>query len=283
MTIYLPKMIYMNTALDTQIKLLKSVTEDEEVYLSFRDVAFILPATTILLISLSKQIYMMTKTPVIWSEMKEDIRTYMERIRINDLKFVVLPKTNLLRKRNKTNSLVEMKIMENPSQYDEMVSETKRIMYEWFPGRYADEYVKQITGYIKDIAANSLEHSEENGKGICYFTLQKYNPPKSKMSIHVAFGDTGMGISNSLAKKYPWVEQINGRPIVRAFIDGLSCRGNENGGLGFRMIKKQLRDYGGEIQIRSGKEMIRYFGNGKYRTTDFKQSIVGTQTLFILN
>lgn len=282
MIINLPKIIYMNTSLDYQIRLIKSVNEGEEVILSFRNVEFVLPESIILLISISKQIFIKTNIPVKWSEMKEEIRTYMERIQISNLSFVIMPKSSLLKRRNKTNSLVEMRIMESASQYNEMISETKRILYTWFPGRYGDEYVKQVTAYIKDIAANSLEHSEENGKGICYFTLQKYSPKNGKTEIHVAFGDTGMGIMNSLLKQYPWIVQKKKRPIVCAFVDGLSCRGNDNGGLGFRMVKKYLKDYGGEIQIRSGVEMIRYFGNGKYRIVDFKQEIVGTQTLFIL-
>lgn len=282
MIVELPEMIYMNTVLDKQIKLIENLDE-EEVEFSFRAVKFILPESTIILLALSKQAYIKTNKPVKWSEIRDEIRTYIERIQVQNLEFINIPtKRGLFVGKNKTNSLVEMRIMKSPNQYDEMVSETKRILYQWFPDRYADEYVKQITGYIRDIAANSLEHSEENGEGICYYTLQKYSSSKGKMSIRVAFGDTGMGIHNSLIKKYPWIEQKKKRPIVCAFIEGLSCRGSANGGLGFRMVKKQLGEYGGEIQIRSGTEMIRYYSNGRYKVIDFKCGIVGTQTLFVL-
>lgn len=283
MIIELPEMIYMNTVLDKQIKLIESLDNEEEAEFSFEKVKFILPESTIILLALSKQAYLKTGKPVKWSGMRDEIRIYIERIQVCNLDFIKLSteKSFLIRKRQ-TNSLVEMRIMKSANQYDEMVSETKRILYQWFPGREAAEYVKQITGYIKDIAANSLEHSEENGNGICYYTLQKYSSPKSKMSIRVAFGDTGMGIYNSLLKRYPWIEKKKKRPIVAAFIEGLSCRGNANGGLGFRMVKKQLKDYGGEIQIRSGTEMIRYYSNGRYKVVDYKYGIIGTQTLFIL-
>lgn len=282
MVIDLPRMIYLNTIFDKQLRLIETLNEDEEVCLSFRSVDFILPESTILLIALSKQINNKTKTVVKWIDIKNELITYLERIQIDKLNFIQIPKTIFFKKNKKSNSLVEMRIMSNPNQFDEIISETKKIMYDWFPGRYGDEYVKQISGYIRDIAANSLEHSEKDGNGICYYTLQKYDSVKEKTTIHVAFGDTGMGIDNSLIQKYQWIVQRKKRPIVCAFIDGLSCRGNDNGGLGFRMVKQQLKKYGGEIQIRSGKEMIRYFGSGKYKVTDFNHSIIGTQTLFIL-
>ena len=108
-----------------------------------------MPESTIILIAISKQIYMKTNEPVQWIDMKDEIRTYIDRIQIKNLDFILLPKNNIFRMKKKSNSLVEMKIMESHRQYEEMISETKRIMYEWFPGRYADQYVKQITEYVK--------------------------------------------------------------------------------------------------------------------------------------
>ena len=150
--------------------------------------------------------------------------------------------------------------MSRPNQCDEMISDTKRILYEWFPERHPDQYVKQISEYIRHIAGNSLEHSEENQDGICYYTLQKYSPVGKKLSVRVAFCDTGMGIGQSLDKAYPWIAENRKNPLIYAFIKGFSCRGNNNGGLGFRIVKKHLHTYGGEVQIRSGNTMLRYFG-----------------------
>jgi hypothetical protein len=187
-------------------------------------------------------------------------------------------------KKRTTNTLVEMKIMSRPNQCDEMISDTKRILYEWFPERHPDQYVKQISEYIRHIAGNSLEHSEENQDGICYYTLQKYSPVGKKLSVRVAFCDTGMGIGQSLDKAYPWIAENRKNPLIYAFIKGFSCRGNNNGGLGFRIVKKHLHTYGGEVQIRSGNTMLRYFGKTeKFNIVKFKYPIIGTQTLFILN
>ena len=143
-----------------------------------------------------------------------------------------------------------MKIMSRPNQCDEMISDTKRILYEWFPERHPDQYVKQISEYIR----------------------------------HIAFCDTGMGIGQSLDKAYPWIAENRKNPLIYAFIKGFSCRGNNNGGLGFRIVKKHLHTYGGEVQIRSGNTMLRYFGKTeKFNIVKFKYPIIGTQTLFILN
>ena len=85
-------------------------------------------------------------------------------------------------------------------------------------------------------------------------------------------------------KAYPWIAENRKNPLIYAFIKGFSCRGNNNGGLGFRIVKKHLHTYGGEVQIRSGNTMLRYFGKTeKFNIVKFKYPIIGTQTLFILN
>lgn len=284
MILELPNMIYMNTSLDNILNTVEKLQEDDDVELSFKNVEFILPESTIILLSLSKQIYDKTGKYVMWINVKDEIRSYLERIEINRLSFIVMQKRKTIIKRKASNTLVEMRIMSRPNQCDEMLSDAKRILYDWFPGRDGDQYVKQISEYIRHIAGNSLEHSVDNMEGICYFTLQKYNPPTGKLSVRVAFCDTGMGIGKSLDKQYPWILEQNKDPIEYAFIRGLSCRGNDKGGLGFRLVKQHLETYGGEIQIRSGNSMLRYMGKSQqFRRKTFKQSIVGTQTLFILN
>lgn len=284
MILELPNMIYMNTFLDKILKKISQLESGDEVSLSFKSVNFILPESTILLLSISKQIYDRTNMVVTWIDVQNDMRMYLERIQINNLPFINFSQKSPLWEKRTTNTLVEMKIMSRPNQCDEMISDTKKILYEWFPERHPDQYVKQISEYIRHIAGNSLEHSEEDQNGICYYTLQKYSPPGKKLSVRVAFGDTGMGIGQSLGKTYPWIAGSNKNPLICAFIDGLSCRGNKNGGLGFRIVKQHLHTYGGEIQIRSGNTMLRYYGkNENYKIVKFKYPVIGTQTLFILN
>lgn len=261
----LPKKIYMNTNLDSLLAEIQKLEAGEEAVLSFAGVDFILPETTILLISISRQIYLKTGKRVVWSDIRDDVRLYLERIQIDDVSFIELPKKKSLWKKKTESSLVEMKVMSKPSQVDEMISDTKQILYRWFPERRAEEYVKQISEYIRHIAGNSLEHSEDNTIGVCYYTLQKYKPADKPLSIRVAFGDTGMGIGKSLDKRYPWIAEQDKKAVEEAFIKGLSCRGNQHGGLGIRTVKQHLKNHGGEIQIRSGNEMLRYIGSsGRY-------------------
>lgn len=283
MNLELPKKIYMNTNFDDLLDAVHKMEIDEEALLSFKNVEFVLPETTIMLIAISQQIYVKTGKNVVWTDLQDNIRLYLERIQIESIPFIEVPRKSSLWKKRIENSLVEMKIMTKPNQVDEMISDTKRVLYQWFPERNPEQYVKQISEYIRHIAGNSLEHSDSKHKGICYYTLQRYNPSHKSASIHVAFGDVGMGIANSLDKTYPWIIEQNRKAVEMAFIKGLSCRGMENGGLGFRTVKQHLQNHGGEILIRSGNEILRYIGSsGRYTVKKFKNSIIGTQTLIIL-
>ena len=62
MTLELPNMIYMNTNLDKLLKKISQLESGEQVSLSFKNIEFILPESTILLLSISKQIYDRTHT-----------------------------------------------------------------------------------------------------------------------------------------------------------------------------------------------------------------------------
>ena len=85
MTLELPNMIYMNTNLDKLLKKISQLESGEQVSLSFKNIEFILPESTILLLSISKQIYDRTQTVVTWLDVKNDMRMYLERIQINKL------------------------------------------------------------------------------------------------------------------------------------------------------------------------------------------------------
>ena len=127
----------MNTNLDGLLAEIQKLEPGEEVVLSFAEVDFILPETTILLISISRQIYLRTGKRVVWSDIRDDVRLYLERIQIDDVSFIELPKKKSLWKKKTESSLVEMKVMSKPSQVDEMISDTKQILYRWFPERRA--------------------------------------------------------------------------------------------------------------------------------------------------
>ena len=85
MTLELPNMIYMNTNLDKLLKKISQLESGEQVSLSFKNIEFILPESTILLLSISKQIYDRTLTVGTWLDVKNDMRMYLERIQINKL------------------------------------------------------------------------------------------------------------------------------------------------------------------------------------------------------
>lgn len=76
-----------NANLDKLLKKISQLESGEQVSLSFKNIEFILPESTILLLSISKQIYDRTHTVVTWLDVKNDMRMYLERIQINKLAF----------------------------------------------------------------------------------------------------------------------------------------------------------------------------------------------------
>ena len=96
MNITLPEKIHMSTNLDGILSKIKQL-ENEEVILSFENINFVLPETTIILLAISKQIYDITKSKVHWSNIKEDILDYFDRIKLEKISFIELPR----RRRNR--------------------------------------------------------------------------------------------------------------------------------------------------------------------------------------
>ena len=281
--IELPEKLNLSTNIDRLLGEIENMNEDSEPILCFKDIQYIQPETIVLLISLSQQMYQRTGKVVLWKDIKDETRRYLQRVQIENVPFIKMSNRVELWKNKEEHSLIGIKIMNRPKQVDEMIAETKKILYQWFPERRAEQYVKQISEYIRHIAGNSLEHSDDNNKGVCYYMLQRYNPKDKPMTVHVAFGDVGMGFEKSMAPKHPWIAEQGKSAIREAFINGLSCRGKNKGGFGFRTVKLLLKGHGGEIRIRSGCEMLRYIGkSGRHNIRCFDNSLVGTQTLIIL-
>lgn len=288
MDLLLQTKINIDSRMDGLIWQINRLDPNQDVHLSLENVQFAMPESIILLITLSKYIYDRTCVKVIWKNTKEPVYAYLDRIGIGIVPFIELERSpkwfhlNFSKSARSSLNLIEMKIMEKPKQCDEMISDTKRILHNWFQDRIASQYTKQVSEYIMHIAGNSLEHSEKNGKGICYYTLQRYEISQ-RMQIKLAFGDTGMGIRNSLKTYNEWLPENDGYAIKKAFFDGLSSRDDQSGGLGFRSIRSTMGKYGGEIAIRSGRAVMHYNPLKKEPwTVKFSDSLPGTQTVFTL-
>jgi len=289
MDIILPKNISISRNIDSAIwQVLKA--KDSVIDIDLTNVEFLYPDGIIMLLTLSKLIHEKTNQRSSWKNTQEKVYAYLERMDIADIAFfsieVLRKKKRLIfyRSDRPSNNLIEMRVIKNPKESSEVVRSVKDIIYNWFPERVgkADSYIRQIKQFIMHIAGNSLEHSSRKGTGTCYFMLQKYEHAQGTR-IYVAFGDTGIGIRNSLKTANSWIKDNDALAIKKAFFEGLSSRSDHSGGLGFMHIREILSEYGGEIVIRSGMAAMKY--NRSMRDPEiikFKQSLPGTQTLFTI-
>lgn len=174
--------------------------------------------------------------------------------------------------------------MDNHSQCSNFIDYTSDFLNEWFQdSAVINSYLKQISHYIFQIAGNSLEHSEKDGYGICYYTFQRLST-KRGTQLKVIFGDTGMGIKNSLKTTNQDLPDYDTTAIKKAFMEGWSSRKDQSGGLGFIAVRNALGKYGGEVSIRSGDAIMHY--NSQNEVTSFNKFqyiLPGTQTVFSLN
>ena len=112
--------------------------------------------------------------------------------------------------------------------------------------------------------------------------MQKYEIANSPQ-VKVAFGDTGIGILNSLQTYNTWIPNSDNFAIKKAFFEGLSSRNDKSGGLGFLAIRNMMVKYGGEIIIRSGRSAMHYSPQKeKPYYNKFHDTLPGTQTVVIL-
>lgn len=81
------------------LKSTSSSLSGTEVVLCFKDVTFITPEMLMLLVTLSKLVYEKVHQPMVWSDLRSDTYSYLERLDIGTLEFVTLrkpPHTSLL-------------------------------------------------------------------------------------------------------------------------------------------------------------------------------------------
>lgn len=143
--------------------------------------------------------------------------------------------------------------------------------------------INAISTIILETGNNSIEHSGKEGDGNCFYTLQVYQPPTKPTYIVMAIGDAGIGIRNSLKQAHPWLFNNDRRAIEEAFINGLSGRIDQSGGIGFAATRKYLFELDGQIDIRSGFCSMSYNGKEQLpKYTMHNQSLLGTQTTIIL-
>jgi hypothetical protein len=290
--IIVPQNIDIHSSLDAVIEQINTLPKKKRVYLSFKRIVKLSPEALILLITLSKYMYEHTGEVVKWSQLSNEIYKYLMENKISDIDFIYVDNENIschissLIKTSKNILLFqnsEIKILNNPNQCGEAIDHTKNLINTWYSDeKIANKFIKQATDHIMAIVGNSLEHSECDGNGICYYSLQKYSY-ENQTYLKLVFGDTGMGIKNSLKNTHSQLIDRDNQVIKYAFKRGLSCREDKSGGLGFESIRETMKMYGGVITIRSGRAFLLFDSNtDAWKDLTFRNALPGTQTVFKL-
>lgn len=268
-------------SIDEISSLLHSINRGENAIFDLSDVEFVTPEALVLLVTASSLCHEKTHQIVIWKNANPNVRSYMDRMNINDLPFVLLEHPFFFKKRQytKSNALIELSTIANSQEIGGAIIRTREILNRWFPNSSQD-YVRNLSTLFKESFENSIEHSSsEPSNGFCYYALQKYNRSNNTPEIQIAVGDIGVGILASQKRMYPSTKD-DADAIIEALY-GRSGRASGNGGMGFANIREALECTNGHLTIRSGKARIEYL-HKKSPAHIYRHSISypGTQIIF---
>ncbi len=268
---------------DNLITDINSMDNSDQLQLDFENITFVNPEALILLASASKLAYEKSRRPVIWKEIKTDVYSYIERVNISNLSFIVIKKPKNFVKFNRaasqSSNLVEFSVVSNWKEISDVIGKTKGVLNRWFSDKDM-AYRRNLTTIVKETIENSIDHSgQKSNEGICYYAVQKYFHKDGTIEVQIAVGDVGVGMLESLRRVHPStkddVEAIRG-----ALIEGKSGRETRRGGLGYRTIKTALESLNGNLTIRSGRASVWYASNCPLRVYRQKPIFPGTQIIF---
>lgn len=245
-------------SVDGMYSQLQSINFGECAVFDLSNVKFVTPEALVLLVTASDLFHKKTGQVIMWKNANPNVRSYMDRMNINDLPFVSLEHPIFFKKRQytKSNALIELSTIANSQEIGRAIIRTKEILNQWFPNS-SQNYVRNLSTLFKESFENSIEHSSPTpSNGFCYYALQKYTRSNNTPEIQIAVGDIGIGILASQKRMYPATKD-DADAIIQALY-GRSGRISGNGGMGFANIREALEYTDGRLTIRSGKARIDY-------------------------
>lgn len=286
-----PKFIDAN--IDDLIAKIPTIQCGETVLLNFSNIKYLRPDTVIQFITFSKMAYEMSCTKVHWINLARSSASYLGRIGIGQIDFIYV-EMPWFRSWEAGDTLMPLVIMRDRFCVGNIADETKKHLREWYPERArCSTFCLDAANIISEIANNSFDHSElgTGNQVFCYCTIQRYQQPQcSEPRVIIAFGDAGIGIQQSLSRRWGSVKSDESA-IREAFFKGKSSRNSterdwglpDEGGLGFSSVRKMLQQNSGHIVIRSGTASLKYDLKNDFRHyRRHKESLAGTQTVLVL-
>lgn len=263
---------------------INTLEKSDQLTLDFSDVDFVNPEAMIILVTASRLAFEKTNRPIIWDALKSDVYSYLERVNITNIDFLVVKKPRdakkFYRSPTQSNNLVEFSIITSWKELGEAISKTKGVLNRWFPNKPM-EYRRNLSTLVKETVENSIDHSGKHAnEGICYYAVQKYEHQDNSVEIQIAVGDVGVGMLTSLRRVYPDTKNDE-EAILGALVDGKSGRPTGRGGLGYVTIKDALAKLEGSLKIRSGNALVVYKSCcDSPRICEQKSNYPGTQIIF---
>lgn len=245
-------------SVDGMCSQLQSMNFGECAVFDLSNVKFVTPEALVLLVTASDLFHKKTGQVVMWKNANSNVRSYMDRMNINDLPFILLEHPFFFKKRQfaKSNALIELSTIANSQEIGGAIIRTRDILNQWLPNS-SQNYIRSLSTLFKESFENSIEHSSaEPSNGFCYYALQKYSCSDDTTEIQIAIGDIGVGILVSQKRMYPSTKD-DVEAIIKA-LDGRSGRTSGNGGMGFANIRETLNCVNGHLTVRSGRARIEY-------------------------
>lgn len=116
---------------------------------------------------------------------------------------------------------------------------------------FKEKEISNFSTIISELCYNIKDHSEDEG----FVTAQRYTRKSDgKKYVVIGVGDLGIGIKNSLGKRFNASGWSHLDAIIKAIRKEYSTFPNR--GLGLYMVSKIIRDYGGALHIRSGDSRL---------------------------
>lgn len=138
---------------------------------------------------------------------------------------------------------------------------------------YKDEDAANLLTALAELCQNIVDHSESSG----FAAMQVYTSQRGAKFAVIGVGDSGIGIKQSLSKRYDtkrWTDAMAIRNALKPHFSRLEGRG-----LGLTRVKEIAEKYNGTLLLRSNKGLVTFQRRIASRTTT---AFPGTQVSIYL-
>lgn len=242
------------------------------------NLTFFPPEALLSLVCASRLWHTMTGHAVEWRLENEDTLRYLERMDVfavfgDCIATPALPSD--LWSRGSSGNLMEVRTLSDELEQNSLndVPHILAIAQDLLLGRVTADRMGAACTLLSEVTQN-VTHSGSQG----YALMQIYKAGNGRR-VHIAVGDTGRGIPDSLRRKYPQVGQSSDY-LKKSLDSGITSRDIGNG-LGLYQVQHLVRNGGGTLTIRSDTAMLQ-INEGRIYKWDNLTRVPGTQVFITI-